>query len=106
MSAEGEAASAEGRLPGVTRPRRFRPRFHYELLVVAGMWSLLAVEAALRVRLDGREGAQRTGREPRFVDLVRRARREGLVTDEWAERLDAAREMRNGSPSRSSRSAW
>jgi uncharacterized membrane protein (DUF2068 family) len=33
VSTEGEAATAEGRLPGVTRPRRFRPRFHYELLV-------------------------------------------------------------------------
>jgi uncharacterized membrane protein (DUF2068 family) len=33
VSAEGDAADAEHRLPGVTRPRRFRPRFHYELLV-------------------------------------------------------------------------
>jgi uncharacterized membrane protein (DUF2068 family) len=33
VSAEGDAAEAEHRLPGVTRPRRFRPRFHYELLV-------------------------------------------------------------------------
>jgi uncharacterized membrane protein (DUF2068 family) len=33
VSAEGDAADAQHRLPGVTRPRRFRPRFHYELLV-------------------------------------------------------------------------
>jgi hypothetical protein len=69
--------------------------FHYELLVVACMWSLLAVEAALRVRLTADPGHARRKHEPSFSQLVRRARQEGLLTPGWAERLDAAREMRN-----------
>lgn len=45
--------------------------FHYESMVVAGMWSLLAVEAALRVRLNS---------EQQLVKLIKRAQQEGLIT--------------------------
>ncbi len=69
--------------------------FHYELVVVACMRSLLAVEAALRVRLAADPGQDRRKHEPSFSQLVRRGRQEGLLTSEWPDRLDAAREMRN-----------
>lgn len=81
-------------------------RFHYELLVVAGMWSLLAVEAALRVRLESEQSEPRKGREPPFIQLVRRAHQEGLITDEWEERLDAARQMRNGLAHAQEQQTW
>ncbi|MCW2900324.1 MAG: hypothetical protein JWO67_2589 [Streptosporangiaceae bacterium] len=71
--------------------------FHYESLVVAGMWSLLAVEAALRVRL---------GSEQRLVKLIDRAQREGLITDQWATRLHAARQVRNDLAHARQQDAW
>ena len=80
--------------------------FHYESFVVAGMWSLLAVEAALRIRLAGEEAEPPKGREPPLVQLVHRAQREGLITDEWADRLDAARRMRNGLAHAQEQEAW
>jgi hypothetical protein len=55
-------------------------------MVVAGMWSLLAVEAALRVRLDS---------EQQLVKLIGRAQLEGLITDKSATQLQAARHFRN-----------
>ena len=80
--------------------------FHYECFVVAGMCSLLAVEAALRIRLAD-EGAQPPQwREPRLVQLVHRAQRERLIPDEWADRLDATRRMRNGLAHAQEQEAW
>ena len=80
--------------------------FHYESMVVAGMWSLLAVEAALRVRLQSEQPEPPKGREPPFIQLAHRAQREGLITDEWAERLDSARRMRNGLAHAQDQPAW
>lgn len=80
--------------------------FHYESLVVAGMWSVLAVEAALRVRLASEQAQPHKGREPPFIQLIHRAQREGLITDEWAERLDAVRRMRNGLAHAQEQQAW
>lgn len=71
--------------------------FHYESLVVAGMWSLLAVEAALHVRLD-------SGQE--FFKLINRAQREGMITEQWATRLHAARKIRNDLAHARQRDAW
>lgn len=71
--------------------------FHYESMVVAGMWSLLAVEAALRVRLDS---------EQQLVKLIGRAQRDGLITDQWATRLHAARHVRNDLAHARQQDAW
>jgi hypothetical protein len=71
--------------------------FHYESMVVAGMWSLLAVEAALRVRLDS---------EQQLVKLIGRAQREGLITDQWAKRLHGARQVRNDLAHARQQDAW
>ncbi|TFV57419.1 hypothetical protein E4P41_14395 [Geodermatophilus sp. DF01-2] len=71
--------------------------FHYESMVVAGMWSLLAVEAALRVRLDS---------EQQLVKLIGRAQQEGLITDKWATQLQAARHLRNDLAHARQQDAW
>ena len=71
--------------------------FHYESMVVAGMWSLLAVEASLRVRLES---------EQSLVKLIGRAQRDGLITEQWAARLHAARQMRNDLAHARQQDAW
>lgn len=63
--------------------------YAYEFLTVGVLWSLLAVEAALRLRLDGKE-------MDTFKTLVDRAHKRGLLDDSAAEILDAGRELRNG----------
>ena len=62
--------------------------YEYEFLVVAGVWSLLAVEAALRRRL------QASG-TPNLQTLIKRAVGESLLIPEWGERLHAGRKLRN-----------
>ena len=62
--------------------------FHYELLVVASSWSLLAVESALRDRLG-------STKKPRLVDLIKKATHMGLIDLDVAGRLDAGRGLRN-----------
>jgi hypothetical protein len=64
--------------------------YAYSLLAVAGTWSVLAVEAALRLKL----GADR---RDNFKDLTRQAERSGLLPSPgWDNgRLDAGRELRN-----------
>jgi hypothetical protein len=73
--------------------------FHYELLVVSASWSLLAVEAALRDRLDVDE-------KPPLKALVARATKAGLLDDATADRLDAGRQLRNGLAHARAQQAW
>lgn len=61
--------------------------YHYELFAVASLWSLLAVEASLRVHYDDDRASLKA--------LIARAQRDSLLTAEWAARLDAGRELRN-----------
>ena len=61
--------------------------FVYEFVTVAVAWSLLAVEAALRAKLPGRNS--------RFKSMLKRAASEALLTPEMASRLDAGRHLRN-----------
>lgn len=63
--------------------------FVYEFLAVAVAWSLLAVEAALRSALAPVPDRMS------LKDLIMRATHQGLVTSAWADRLDAARQLRN-----------
>lgn len=64
--------------------------FVYDFMAVSVAWSLVAVEAALREAL-GPVPAQMN-----LKDLIGAAEREGRISREWADRLDAARRLRNG----------
>lgn len=63
--------------------------FVYEFMAVAVAWSLMAVEAALRSALAPVPDRMS------LKDLILRAEHQGLVTPAWADRLDAARQLRN-----------
>ena len=65
---------------------------------MASVRSLLAVEAALRERYD----ATRTP----LQRLLARARTDGLIDEEWAERLDAGRRLRNSLAHSRVQAAW
>lgn len=73
--------------------------YDYNLLVVSSSWSLLAVEAALRDRLGA------TGK-PSMQDLLLKAMKQGLLSDDWTERLDAGRQVRNGLAHARSQGSW
>lgn len=73
--------------------------FHYELLVVAGTWSLLAVEAALRDRLEA-------GDKATFQKLLQHAEANGLLNADEVDRLDAGRELRNRLVHAREQQAW
>jgi len=73
--------------------------YAYEFLTVAVLWSLLAVEAALRLRLDGSE-------KDTFKTLITAAHERGLLDDEAAEVLDAGRRLRNGFSHPERQDAW
>lgn len=60
--------------------------FVYEFITIGAMWSLLAVEGALRLRLDS---------EATFAARIRRARELGYIAEETAAQVDAGRELRN-----------
>lgn len=60
--------------------------FVYELITVSAMWSFLAVEAALKLRLDSRAT---------FAPLIKRGRELGHISEKTADRVDAGRELRN-----------
>ena len=64
--------------------------YAYALFAVGGTWSIMAVEAALRLRL----GADR---KVQFSSLVKAAEREGYLPERgWDDgRLDAGRQLRN-----------
>ena len=75
--------------------------YAYSLFAVAGTWSILAVEAALKLRLDA-------GRSATFKGLVERAEAAGLVPPQgWADgRLDAGRQLRNRTVHGESQQLW
>ncbi len=70
-----------------------------EFLTVSVLWSLLAVEAALRLRLNGKE-------RDTFKTLVDRAHERGLLDDSAAEVIGAGRELRNGFSHPERQEAW
>lgn len=64
--------------------------FVYEFMAVSVAWSLVAVEAALR------EALASVPDKASLKDLIGRAERDGWISRDWADRLDAARQLRNG----------
>lgn len=73
--------------------------YAYEFLTVGVLWSLLAVEAALRLRLDGNE-------RDTLKALIGRAQKKKLLDDAAAEVLEAGRELRNGFSHPVRQEAW
>jgi hypothetical protein len=73
--------------------------FHYEMLVVSAAWSLLAVEGALRDRLEADD------RRP-LSKLLAQVKREQILAVEDVERLDAARQLRNQLAHARSQQVW
>lgn len=71
----------------------------YEFATVAVAWSLFAVEASLRLKLEAGRGAS-------LKQLVERALREGLVAQRFADQLDAARMLRNSFSHATTQSIW
>jgi hypothetical protein len=65
--------------------------FVYEFGIVAVAWSLLAIEAMLRHRLDATDLSDRR----RLAGLLTDAKKAELLSAEWAGRLEAARKLRN-----------
>lgn len=63
--------------------------FVYEFVTVAVAWSLLAVETALRARLQADERTT-------FKTMLRQAKSQAILTPDMAVRLDAGRQIRNG----------
>lgn len=73
--------------------------FHYEFLVVAAAWSLLAVEAAMRHEYPTREA------EP-LKRVLAQAHQDGLLTDEQHDRLRAGAKLRNRLLHATEQSVW
>lgn len=75
--------------------------YAYSLFAVAGTWSILAVEAALKLKLNA-------GRSSNFRKLVERAEADGLVPPQgWNNgRLDAGRQLRNRTVHGESQQLW
>jgi hypothetical protein len=75
--------------------------YSYPLFAVGGTWSIFAVEAALRDKLNGGE------KQPLHL-LVKEAERQGLLpTPGWDnERLDAGRKLRNELVHRGKQQVW
>ena len=71
----------------------------YEFATVAVAWSLLAVETALRTRLQAGESA-------RYAAMLKRAESEKILTPMMADRLDAGRQIRNGFSHPTGQSVW
>jgi hypothetical protein len=71
--------------------------FVYEFISVGVHWSLLAVEAALKARLESGES---------FHNLINRAQREALLDDDAADRLHAGRKIRNDLSHPDGQKAW
>lgn len=64
----------------------------YEFFTVAVMWALLAVEGALNTIYPTPTGE----RTPSLGVLLKRATADGRLDAVWLERLDAARQLRDG----------
>jgi hypothetical protein len=73
--------------------------FHYELLVVSVLWSLFAVEAAIRDLLGA-------GEKPNYASLRERAKKEGLITEDEFHIMDAGRSLRNKLGHAREQGAW
>jgi hypothetical protein len=75
--------------------------YSYALLAVAGCWSILAIEASLRLRL-------KADRMSNFDSLVRDAKRLDLLPHPgWdASRINAGRKLRNGTLHGDEQSVW
>ncbi len=67
-----------------------RALFTHSWLAVSVAWSLVAVEAALR------EALAPVPEKMNLKDLIGRAERDGRISREWADRLAAGRQLRNG----------
>ena len=61
--------------------------YTYELFAVASVWSLLAIEAGLRIHYDDDRATLET--------LIDRAKSDSLLTEHWAQSLHAGRRLRN-----------
>ena len=73
--------------------------YAYEFVTVGVLWSLHAVEAALRLKLKGSE-------HDSLRQLVHDAHERGLLDDAAAEVLDAGRQLRNGFSHPERQEAW
>lgn len=75
--------------------------YAYSLFVVGGAWSIIAVEAALRARLQADEKIT-------FAKLISKAERMGLLARPgWdSGRLDAGRMLRNSLAHSSQQTTW
>lgn len=71
--------------------------FVYEFLVVSVLWSLHAVEAALRTHFESTKP---------FEKLIDRAGASGLLTADETDRLHAGRKLRNELTHAESQGAW
>lgn len=65
--------------------------FAYDFGLPAIAWSLISVEASLRYRLGRTDPSERSN----FGALLEEAISAGFIKAEWAEPLDAARQLRN-----------
>ncbi|QNG35325.1 hypothetical protein F1C76_00715 [Geodermatophilaceae bacterium NBWT11] len=72
---------------------------YYDFFVVGVVWSLMAVEGALRERYAADD-------KVRLFQLIKRAQTEGLMEEAWIERLEAARKLRNGFVHARQTGAW
>jgi hypothetical protein len=93
------AATPEG-VAGLLKTSRdlyVQSYFVYEFLVVSVLWSLHAVEAALRTHFESTTP---------FEKLIDRARTSGLLTADEIQRLHAGRKLRNELTHAASQGAW
>ncbi len=72
---------------------------YYDFFVVGVVWSLMAVEGALRERYAAND-------KVRLFELIERAQTDGLLEEAWIGRLEAARKLRNGFVHTRQTGAW
>lgn len=72
----------------ISREMFVHAAFLYDLFTVAAAWGLLALEPALRDRLNA-------GRNATFRELLERAETRGLLTDDEVQRVSAGIELRH-----------
>jgi hypothetical protein len=75
--------------------------YAYALFAVGGVWSVTAVEAALRIKLDA-------DRKTKLSELVKTAERAGYLPERgWDDgRLDAGRQLRNATMHGDNQQLW
>jgi hypothetical protein len=82
----------------VARELLIHSYFVYEFAAIAVAWSLMAVESALRERLD----LPKTS----YAKLIAMAHQQGLIASETAQSLDAGRKTRNNFSHPQLQPAW